>query len=85
MTESGRNYDSYRYGFNSQENVPKLGEGHTTALYWEYDGRLGRRWNLDPITKEYESNYSEILPYMQLTLMVQTVPFMMIMGSNCVV
>ena len=58
MTEPGRSYDAYRYGFNSQENVPELGEGHTTALYWEYDGRLGRRWNLDPITKEYESNYS---------------------------
>ena len=58
MTESGRSYDAYRYGFNSQENVPELGEGHTTALYWEYDGRLGRRWNLDPISKEYESNYS---------------------------
>ncbi|MCR5496807.1 MAG: hypothetical protein K6F48_03115, partial [Paludibacteraceae bacterium] len=58
MTEPGRSYDAYRYGFNSQENVPELGEGHTTALYWEYDGRLGRRWNLDPITKEYESSYS---------------------------
>jgi len=58
MTEPGRNYDSYRYGFNSQENVPELGEGHTTALYWEYDGRLGRRWNVDIVGKAYESNYS---------------------------
>ena len=62
MTEPGRSWNAgaegYRYGFNTQENVPELGEGHTTALYWEYDGRLGRRWNLDPITKEYESNYS---------------------------
>ena len=57
MTEPGRSWNAgaegYRYGFNTQENVPELGEGHTTALYWEYDGRLGRRWNLDPITKEY--------------------------------
>lgn len=62
MTEPGRSWNAgaegYRYGFNTQENVPELGEGHTTALYWEYDGRLGRRWNLDLITKEYESNYS---------------------------
>jgi hypothetical protein len=21
---------------------------HTTAMFWEYDSRLGRRWNLDP-------------------------------------
>ncbi|MBR5696201.1 MAG: hypothetical protein IKX43_08255, partial [Paludibacteraceae bacterium] len=52
MTEPGRSWNAgaegYRYGFNTQENVPELGNGHTTALYWEYDGRLGRRWNLDP-------------------------------------
>ena len=58
MTEPGRNYDSYRYGFNSQENVPELGEGHTTALYWEYDGRLGRRWNLDPKPSFDVSSYA---------------------------
>ncbi|MCR5496921.1 MAG: hypothetical protein K6F48_03695 [Paludibacteraceae bacterium] len=62
MTEPGRSWNAgaegYRYGFNTQENVPELGDGHTTALYWEYDGRLGKRWNLDPISKEYESNYS---------------------------
>ncbi|MCQ2232817.1 MAG: hypothetical protein MJZ30_13320 [Paludibacteraceae bacterium] len=48
MAMPGRSYNAYRYGFNSQENVPELGDGHTTALYWEYDGRLGRRWNVDP-------------------------------------
>jgi hypothetical protein len=47
---SGRKFStpSYRYAFNTQEKIEELGEGHTTALYWEYDGRLGRRWNLDP-------------------------------------
>ena len=61
MTEPGRSWNAgaegYRYGFNTQENVPELGEGHTTALYWEYDGRLGRRWNLDPVFKPMKSSY----------------------------
>ncbi|MBO4804735.1 MAG: hypothetical protein J5554_01690 [Paludibacteraceae bacterium] len=52
MTEPGRSWNAgaegYRYGFNTQENVSELGEEHTTALYWEYDGRLGKRWNMDP-------------------------------------
>ncbi len=43
--------DGYRYGFNPQEKVDEIsGSGnHTTAIFWEYDTRLGRRWNLDPI------------------------------------
>jgi hypothetical protein len=49
----GRNFTSsnnYRYGFNGQEKVDEIsGSGnHNTAEYWEYDTRLGRRWNLDP-------------------------------------
>jgi hypothetical protein len=51
---------SYRYGFNGQEREDEIaGEGnHNTALFWEYDTRLGSRWNLDPVVKEYESGYS---------------------------
>jgi hypothetical protein len=30
---------------------------HTTAMFWEYDSRLGRRWNTDPVIKEFESPY----------------------------
>ena len=49
---SGRSYSSpaYRYGFNGQEKDDEVsGSGNTnTAEYWEYDCRLGRRWNLDP-------------------------------------
>ncbi|GIV28843.1 MAG: hypothetical protein KatS3mg027_2657 [Bacteroidia bacterium] len=46
----GRKYNltAYRYAFNTQERVPELNESHYTALYWEYDGRLARRWNVDP-------------------------------------
>lgn len=41
---------SYRFGFNGQEKDDEMsGEGNTnTAEYWEYDARLGRRWNIDP-------------------------------------
>jgi hypothetical protein len=37
--------------------LPKIAEGLTTAMYWEYDGRIGRRWNMDPILKIWESPY----------------------------
>ncbi len=56
----GRQYSSssYRYGFNGQENDQELGSGVTTADYWEYDGKLGRRWNTDPVVKSWESPYA---------------------------
>jgi len=43
-------FDSYKYGFNGQEKNDEVsGSGnHNTAMFWEYDTRLGRRWNLDP-------------------------------------
>jgi len=45
---------SYRYGFNGQEKSDEIkGGGNSyTAEFWEYDTRLGRRWNVDmkPIT-----------------------------------
>jgi RHS repeat-associated protein len=48
----------YRYGFNGQENSTEIAAGLTTAMYWEYDSRIGRRWNIDPILKEWESPYA---------------------------
>ncbi len=50
---------TYRFGFNGQEKDDEVaGAGNTnTALFWEYDTRLGRRWNLDPVIKEFESPY----------------------------
>jgi RHS repeat-associated protein len=44
---------AYRYGFNGQEKETELDESTTSAEYWMYDGRLGRRWNVDPMTKKY--------------------------------
>jgi hypothetical protein len=36
-----------------------LGEGVSlTAEFWQYDSRLGRRWNVDPVFKEKESPYA---------------------------
>jgi len=42
----------YRYhGANGQESEREItGSGsHSSAEYWMYDGRLGRRWNVDPL------------------------------------
>jgi RHS repeat-associated protein len=52
---------TYRYGFNGQEmsNEIKGGEGNSyTAEFWEYDPRIGRRWNLDPRPTVGISEYS---------------------------
>ncbi len=58
----GRKYDNgsgYRYGFNGQEKSEEIkGEANSyTAMFWEYDPRTGRRWNVDPAIKHYESPY----------------------------
>jgi len=52
--------NSYRYGFNNQEKDDEIaGKGNiNTAEYWEYDTRLGRRWNIDPVFKDNQSPYS---------------------------
>jgi RHS repeat-associated protein len=50
----------YRYGFNGQERTDELkGAGnHYTAQFWEYDPRLGKRWNLDPKPNPSISQYA---------------------------
>ena len=50
----------YRFGYNGQEKVDEIaGAGnHTTAEFWEYDTRLGRRWNRDPVDQISISNYA---------------------------
>lgn len=42
--------DNYRYAFNGQEKSDELvGHGNSyTAEFWEYDPRIGKRWNVDP-------------------------------------
>jgi len=50
---------AYRYSFNGQERDDEIaGAGNImTAEFWEYDTRLGRRWNLDPISYHWQSPY----------------------------
>jgi hypothetical protein len=60
MLEPGRSYNSssYRYSINGQEKETELNENITTAEFWEYDSRIVRRWNVDPVYKEFMSNYA---------------------------
>jgi hypothetical protein len=53
----------YRYRFNGQEQDNEIaGTGNTmTAEFWMYDGRLGRRWNCDPVLVYEVSPYSVLL------------------------
>lgn len=58
----GRSFNSnaYRYGgAGGQEKDDEIyGTGNSyTAQYWQYDPRLGRRWNIDPITYPWHSSY----------------------------
>ncbi|MEZ5014995.1 MAG: hypothetical protein R2794_11955 [Chitinophagales bacterium] len=62
MVMPGRSFTAggaYRYGFNGQEQDDEIaGNGDfNTAEFWEYDTRLGKRWNMDPIV------ISNISPY----------------------
>ncbi len=49
----------YRFSYNGQERLTdlSLANDHTTALFWEYDTKLAKRWNLDPKLKTWESGY----------------------------
>ncbi len=53
-------FEKYRFGFNGQEKDDEVaGAGNTnTAMFWEYDTRLGRRWNLDPKPQINISDYA---------------------------
>lgn len=50
----------YCFSFNGQEKDDEVsGVGNTmTAEFWEYDSRLGRRWNIDNVVKHWESGYA---------------------------
>jgi len=63
MKERTFESENYRYGFNSQEKDDEVaGSGNiNTAEYWEYDCRLGRRWNLDPVLYAWQSTYSTFI------------------------
>ncbi|TNE81426.1 MAG: RHS repeat protein [Bacteroidetes bacterium] len=51
----------YRFGgSNGQEKDDEInGAGNSySAEFWQYDSRLGRRWNIDPVVKPWESPYA---------------------------
>lgn len=66
MITVGRSWEvgsEYRYGFNSQEQDNDIGDkgNLNTAEFWEYDTRLGRRWNIDPKLIVGQSSYGTFL------------------------
>lgn len=62
MQQPGRIFESddYRYGFGGQMKDDEIyGSGNAyTAQFWEYDARIGRRWNPDPVSNPSESRYA---------------------------
>lgn len=58
--ESKSYTEAYRFGFNGQEKDDEIsGAGNSyTAEFWQYDSRLGRRFNIDPKPKTWESGYA---------------------------
>jgi hypothetical protein len=53
--------ENYRYGFGGQEKDDEVtsNKGASyTAEFWQYDARLGRRWNIDQIAYPWQSGYA---------------------------
>ena len=51
------NVGGYRYAHNGQEKDAEIFDGVLTAEFWEYDARIGRRWEVDPLTNPWQSPY----------------------------
>lgn len=62
MAMPGRTYAStiggYRYAHNGQEKDGEIFDGALSAEFWEYDSRLGRRWDTDPIACAWQTPYA---------------------------
>jgi YD repeat-containing protein len=51
MMMPGREFNNgneYRQGQNGQEKSNEINKNSYTAEFWQYDSRIGRRWNTDP-------------------------------------
>jgi len=48
----------FGYGFNGQEKSTEINNNSYTAEFWQYDARIGRRFNLDPKPNISISPYS---------------------------
>jgi hypothetical protein len=49
---------AYRFGMNGQQKDDEIFDGANSAEFWEYDSRLGKRWNVDPVIKTWEAAYA---------------------------
>ena len=62
MVMPERSFSSAPYNFSFQGQMKsdeiKGSSNLYNALYWEYDPRLTRRWNIDPVIKPFESSYA---------------------------
>ena len=63
MLMPGRSFNApdYRFGMNGQEKddeISGVSGANYTADNWEYDSRLGKRWNIEPVVKPWESPYA---------------------------
>lgn len=64
QTMPGRTWQggpAYRFGMNAQLKDNEIYPGAMGAEFWEYDSRIGRRWNVDPIRVPDFSPYSTFL------------------------
>jgi RHS repeat-associated protein len=55
IPDRSKDLATYRFGFNGQEADNEVyGDKQSyTADFWQYDTRLGRRWNIDPKASEF--------------------------------
>lgn len=58
MKERSFSNEEYRFGFNTQEKSTEIGKDTYTAEFWQYDSKIARRWNIDPVNKIHESSYA---------------------------
>ena len=58
MKERSFSNEEYRFGFNTQEKSTELGEDTYTAEFWQYDSKIAKRLNTDPVIACWESSYA---------------------------
>jgi hypothetical protein len=53
-------FEDFEFGYNGQMKTDEIyGKGNlNTALFWEYDSRIERRWNVDPKPNPSWSSYA---------------------------
>jgi hypothetical protein len=60
MQMPGRTWTAsdYRYSHNGHEKEDAIFAGAQSAEYWMYDSRILRRWEIDPMTYDWQSPYA---------------------------